>query len=140
MMIHLPFSAHGLFFLSGAFINGSFFSFSSMNERILYEEKKETRIDQIKYRANIYHIVEYDCNPALKVYTTCEFYRGRILQKSSYRKYLSPADIKLTTHAPTFLGLLGHKKPDGQERLKGQRETGEGAAISSAANKLADGH
>lgn len=34
MMTHLPFSAHGLFFLSGAWISGSFFSFSSTYSRI----------------------------------------------------------------------------------------------------------
>lgn len=35
MIIHLPFSAQGLFFLSGACISGSFFSFSSTYSRIL---------------------------------------------------------------------------------------------------------
>lgn len=34
MMTHLPFSAQGLFFLSGAWISGSFFSFSSTYSRI----------------------------------------------------------------------------------------------------------
>lgn len=40
MMAHLPFSAHGLFFLSGAWINGSFFSFSSTYSRILQKKLK----------------------------------------------------------------------------------------------------
>lgn len=35
MIMHLPFSAQGLFFLSGACISGSFFSFSSTYSRIL---------------------------------------------------------------------------------------------------------
>lgn len=35
MIMHFPFSAHGLFFLSTAWISGSFFSFSSMNSRML---------------------------------------------------------------------------------------------------------
>lgn len=90
------------------------------------------------YWVNIpYCMYIYDCNPGLKVYTTCEFYRGRILQKSSYRKYLNLADIKLTTHAASTknpprrsLVCLGHKKPDGQGRLKGQRETGGGGRLS----------
>lgn len=35
MITHFPFSAHGLFFLSGACISGSFFSFSSTYSLIL---------------------------------------------------------------------------------------------------------
>lgn len=41
MMTHLPFSAQGLFFLSGAWIRGSFFSFSSTYSLIL--EQRRTR-------------------------------------------------------------------------------------------------
>lgn len=41
--MHFPFSAHGLFFLSTAWISGSFFSFSSINSRIL---KIDTKIKQ----------------------------------------------------------------------------------------------
>lgn len=36
MMVHFPFSAHGLFFLSGECMRGSFFSFSSTYSRILF--------------------------------------------------------------------------------------------------------
>lgn len=43
MMIHLPFSAQGLLFLSGAWINGSVFSCSSMYSLILHERKKNSR-------------------------------------------------------------------------------------------------
>lgn len=39
MIMHLLFSAQGLFFLSTAWISGSFFSFSSINSRILKVEK-----------------------------------------------------------------------------------------------------
>ena len=43
MIIHFPFSAHGLFFLSGAWISGSFFSFSSTYSRILETKLYFTR-------------------------------------------------------------------------------------------------
>lgn len=39
MMTHLPFSAQGLFFLSGAWIRGSFFSFSSTYSLMLKYKK-----------------------------------------------------------------------------------------------------
>jgi hypothetical protein len=38
MMTHFPFSAQGLFFLSGAWIRGSFFSFSSTYSLILEQK------------------------------------------------------------------------------------------------------
>lgn len=41
MIMHLPFSAQGLFFLSGACISGSFFSFSSTYSRILRRIKQK---------------------------------------------------------------------------------------------------
>ena len=55
MIEHFPFSAHGLLFLSGAWINGSWASFSSINSRILFkrESKKankdirQTTLEQI---------------------------------------------------------------------------------------------
>lgn len=43
MIMHLPFSAQGLFFLSGACISGSFFSFSSTYSRILRKKKRVSR-------------------------------------------------------------------------------------------------
>jgi hypothetical protein len=46
MMTHFPFSAQGLFFLSGAWISGSFFSFSSTYSRIL-QKKNNNLQDQI---------------------------------------------------------------------------------------------
>lgn len=46
MIMHLLFSAQGLFFLSTAWISGSFFSFSSINSRILkIEGNKEKAIN-----------------------------------------------------------------------------------------------
>lgn len=41
IITHFPFSAQGLFFLSGAWISGSVFSFSSTNSLILRTEKKK---------------------------------------------------------------------------------------------------
>lgn len=43
MMVHFPFSAQGLFFLSGAWMSGSFFSFSSTYSRILWCDKTERK-------------------------------------------------------------------------------------------------
>lgn len=43
MIVHFPFSAHGLFFLSGAWISGSFFSFSSTYSRILLKINRRKR-------------------------------------------------------------------------------------------------
>lgn len=60
MMTHLPFSAHGLFFLSGAWIRGSFFSFSSTYSRIL---KKEKLISQNLYN----NIIKINYTVCIKV-------------------------------------------------------------------------
>jgi len=47
MMTHFPFSAHGLFFLSGACIRGSLFSFSSTYSLILQKQKTTRFIIQV---------------------------------------------------------------------------------------------
>lgn len=91
---HFPFSAHGLFFLSGACMSGSFFSFSSTYSRILQRRKEKENL-VTNYNSQLWKIliiIAQCCRDFVCVSLVCIHLHNindRIGERRNYTKHSS---------------------------------------------------